>query len=129
MIERTNRLIEIDSDSVLNLTELRDLQTAMIRLLNSKRIIIETLISSNVRIGHYKDYNEYHITRWLGLNNDNEPSPTVVLGTDDTGIFMTNIHNEYTHALYCIEAKVGHKKAVELLKRLADDSENSLFRV
>lgn len=129
VIERTNRLIEIDSDSVLNLAELRDLQTAMIRLLNSKRIIIETLISSNVRISHYKDYNEHHITRWLGLNSDNEPSPTVVLGTDDTGIFMTNIHNEYTHALYCIEAKVGRQKAEELLKRLADDSVGGLFRV
>lgn len=40
------------------------------------------------------------------------------LGTDDTGIFMTNICNEYTHAPYCIEAKVGRQKAEQLLNRL-----------
>lgn len=55
---------------------------------DSKRIIIETLISSNVRISHYKDYNEHHITRWLGLNNDNEPG--VSLREDDCQIHQNH---------------------------------------
>ena len=127
VIKRSKKIIEIAANEPFTASEMRKMQSSMIKLLNNRRISIESLISSNVRISHYKDYMEHHIVRWLGLNNDNEPRPTVVLGTDDTGIFMTNIYNEYVHALHCIEARTDRKHAEELLRQLATDSVGGLF--
>ena len=76
--------------------ELRELQDLTLGDLNAAGIAIETLPSSNVRIGVYRDLTEHHLFRWLGLTGETlRNPPTVCVGSDDTGIFATSLRNEY----------------------------------
>lgn len=61
-----------------------------------KGIVIEALPTSNLRISYYKTLTEYHLNRWVTQNSIIKPH--IVLGTDDPGIFYTNIYNEYSLA-------------------------------
>lgn len=69
-------------------TEIQEIITEIIK---QKEIVIETLPTSNVRISVYKNYAEHHLRSWL------KQDLKVVVGTDDAGIFATNIYNEYAH--------------------------------
>lgn len=44
------------------------LQQRVIKSINSKQIVVETMPSSNVAISYYSSYHEHHIFRWLGLS-------------------------------------------------------------
>lgn len=59
-----------------------------------KGIIIESMVSSNVRISFYNRYKEHHIIKWL---NKKHNMPLVTLASDDPGIFNSNIFIEYSH--------------------------------
>jgi hypothetical protein len=83
--------------------ELRLLQDILLKELHKKEIVLEVLPTSNVRISFYKNHKEHHIWRWLGVKDGkigNTVAPPLVLGTDDTGIFSTNIYNEYCHVYH-----------------------------
>ncbi len=85
---------EIDADALI------DLQHHVLGQLHERNIAIETLPTSNVRISFYNDHEEHHLRRWLGRNPDfptNIPMPVICVGSDDPGIFATNLRNEYTH--------------------------------
>lgn len=58
---------------------------------------IEALPTSNLRISYYRDFHEHHLFRWLGIAPDTLLSvkPDIVVGTDDTGIFATNLKIEF----------------------------------
>lgn len=72
---------------------LRAVQDAVVQDLRDKRIAVEALPTSNVRISHYRWTKHHHLLRWLDPTND-RPAPFVLLGTDDPGIFATTIRNE-----------------------------------
>ena len=61
---------------------------------------IETLPTSNVRIGHHHTFDTYHLWNWIKWEKDGHSIPSIVVGSDDTGIFATNIYNEYAN-IYC----------------------------
>lgn len=99
-IERTkiNKTIEIHTQKILNADDLREIQRILLTKLSQKGIIIEALPTSNLRISYYKQLEEYHLAKWLADNNEQYLMPFVVIGTDDPGIFSTNIYNEYARA-------------------------------
>ncbi|WP_417783837.1 hypothetical protein [Terasakiella pusilla] len=84
----------------------RTLQAEVLKIVRAKDITLETLPTSNLRISWYKDYQEHHIFTWLGLNkvvNDLDMGATVCVGSDDPGIFATNLRNEYAHLQITLE--------------------------
>lgn len=90
-------------------------QNSLKQIVRERNIALEALLTSNVRIGIYKNYTEHHLKKWLdqGLN--------VVLGSDDAGIFATNIYNEYAHAWLGQSIRRNH------IKRLIANSETYVF--
>lgn len=126
-IVKYNKMIQIEPLEIFDIDELRLLQNTMIEFLNDKNIAIETLPTSNVRISYYKDYSEHHLTRWLGLSNVDDPKPNVVLGSDDTGIFMTNLRNEYAHVYQMIKKKLPTEETLQKIELLNKNSKSFTF--
>ncbi|MDY0263957.1 MAG: hypothetical protein RBR12_02135 [Sulfurospirillum cavolei] len=133
-IEEYNKFIEvIPTQAPFAVELLRDLQNIMIKLLNEKNIVIETLPTSNLRISYYKHYSEHHIWRWLGFDDNNykvnDPKPTVVVGSDDTGIFMTNLRNEYAHIYQTILKFKDQHIALNTVCQLNSNSKSFTFHL
>lgn len=109
--------------------ELRILQDVLLAELYRKEIVLEVLPTSNVRISFYKNYKEHHIWRWLGLEKGKEGkegkavAPPVVLGTDDTGIFSTNIYNEYCHIYHHLvhSHQQEYGRAADVIQRIVEN--------
>ena len=88
------------------------IQNSLKQIVRDRKIALETLPTSNIRIGIYKNHAEHHLRKWLDEGLD------VIIGSDDAGIFATNIYNEYAHAwlsqsirkkqLECLTANAEH---------------------
>lgn len=126
-IQKYNQMLQIEPLEIFGVNELRELQNMMIELLNAKHIAIETLPTSNVRISYYKKYCEHHLARWLGLVNSDDPKPNVVVGSDDTGIFMTNLRNEYAHIFQTLIEKSDYETALQKINYLNITSKSFTF--
>ena len=88
-------LEEIDTKWI-SVSALEALQAGVLKQLAKHRVEIETLPTSNVRISFYRQFREHHLFRWLGLSGEGFAiMPDVCIGSDDTGIFATSLHNEY----------------------------------
>lgn len=113
-----DKMITIQIEELLNAENIFYIQQIMLDFLNSKNIILESLPTSNLRISFYHHLNEHHIERWI---NPEEKSkrPSVVIGTDDTGIFCTNIYNEYAH-VYQKLLEMGYTScyAMDIMRQL-----------
>lgn len=107
------------------------MQDIQLQELIDKNIAIESMPTSNVRIGFYNDYSEHHLFRWLGLNQpDNCPKPIVCLGSDDPGIFATSLRAEYYHVYRVLTSKKFNQsptEAIDTLERLHRNSERFRF--
>lgn len=100
----------------------------MLELLHTKEIIIETLPTSNVRIGFHKTITTYHLWNWLTWEREGCAIPPIVLGTDDAGIFATNIYNEYAN-VYCHlvhSQKWSHTDALKIIEQI--DNSAKIYR-
>ncbi len=105
------------------------LQDSVLDEMREKNIIVEALPSSNVRISHYTSTDEHHILRWLDPA-DTRPAPHVVLGTDDPGIFATNLRNEYAllfHML-CKKYASDDEKPYQIIRHLIENSRSHRFQ-
>ena len=98
--ERYNHIIELPTYDIFDRDNLVRIQQLLLKELHDREIVIETLPTSNVVIGHHHDFSTYHLLNWLSWKKEGKPIPPIVLGTDDVGIFATNIYNEYCN-LYC----------------------------
>ena len=86
--------------------EFRQIQNLVLHHLAKKNIALEVPITSNLCISFYRNLNEHHIGRWIkGSSDHNLLIPAVVMGTDDPGIFMTNIYIEYARLMTYLENK------------------------
>ena len=103
-----NESIKIDFHSMdfLENDDLKSFQDVLCKIVKEKGIVMEVLPTSNVRVGYYDNMEDHHFMRWL---ND---GMTMVLGSDDAGIFMTNIYNEYGHVYDVIQRKKGNSAAL-----------------
>ncbi|NHH87716.1 hypothetical protein [Pseudoalteromonas sp. MB47] len=108
---RYQELIEVDMtcpcERAFNYENFRILQKYVIGKINRRHMAIESLPTSNVRISFYEHYREHHIFDWLGVTDEKGMEVPVVLGSDDPGIFATNLRNEYAHILLTLENDIG----------------------
>lgn len=98
-----DKLIQIKTCDLFSSKELESIQNIILSKMTKERIAIEALPSSNLRISYYNQLEEYHLKRWLHQSSADILLPAVVLGTDDPGIFMTNIYNEYARVYLHLE--------------------------
>lgn len=98
--KRYDKIIKIDTEEILDKSALTKMQLIILRYLYEKEIVIETLPTSNVIIGHHHSFKTYHLYNWYKWRKEGHPIPPILLGTDDAGIFATNIYNEYCN-IYC----------------------------
>lgn len=127
--QKTNSIIK--TSEIFSPDALFIIQEYILDYLSNREIVIETPLTSNVRICFYRSYAEHHIWRWLNIENENSlglRKPAIVLGTDDPGIFATNIYNEYSHLFTCLinEKKVPHNNALAVIEQLEKNS--SIYR-
>lgn len=102
---------------VLDEQVLEELQKATLKLVQERRIAIETLPSSNVRISVHQSYEDHHSTGWLGFGR-NLGHTSIVVGSDDPGIFATSLRMEYAHLLRALEANGAGAEAMTMLERV-----------
>lgn len=98
-----DKFIQIKTCDLFSSKELESIQNIILSKMTKERIAIEALPSSNLRISYYNQLEEYHLKRWLHQSSADILLPAVVLGTDDPGIFMTNIYNEYARVYLHLE--------------------------
>lgn len=114
-------LMEVKSDFLV-IPELLELQQCVQHLIASRDVVIETLPVSNLRISQYRDIQEHHLLRWLkidGYRVENDANLSICMGSDDPGIFATDIKNEYYHVLMTLRnAGLTEAEAVEKLRTL-----------
>jgi len=124
---RYEKIIEIETKE-FSVSDLRELQLAILKEMHEKEIIIETLPTSNVRIGHHKDYSTHQLWNWLSWEEEGEAIPPIVMGSDDTGIFATSIYNEYANLYCCATQQLGysHNKIMSIIERL--DRNGRIYR-
>jgi len=127
---RYEEIIEVDPLAVLDESAISRIQLWLLKLMHDEEIVIETLPTSNVFIGSHRAFDTYHIANWLRWEEQGHPIPPIVLGTDDTGIFATNIYNEYCHVFTLLYHHCGFSadKALNFMTRLDNNSRIYSFR-
>ena len=126
---REDVVVSTDGD-VLQPSDLRLLQQSVLRLVHDRRVAIETLPSSNVRISIHDSYEDHHAGVWLGVGRKCADVPVdVVVGSDDPGIFATGLRNEYSHLLRMLESRrrEGDPTAEDVLRRVCDAAKQYRF--
>ena len=123
--ERTaqSEVIMVDPLEIFPVNALSELQLLVLRYMCERELIIETLPTSNVRIGRYNAFDVYHLKRWWRWYKAGKAIPSIVLGTDDPGIFATSIYNEYAN-VYCALVADGESpaEAMELIRRMEQNA-------
>lgn len=110
---RQERIFESYDDMYLACVE--SVQKLVKRDISRKEIIIETNPTSNYKISEISKYNELPLFEFL----KGEDPLTICINTDDSGIFDTNLQNEY-YLVYAVayEKYRNHEVAYELLSYL-----------
>lgn len=121
---RFDKTIIIDPFDVLTVENIESLQLTLLGEMTKREIVIETLPTSNVRIGFHKNFSTYHLFNWMKWKDEGKSIPPIVVGSDDTGIFATNIYNEYAN-IYCSlinDHNMSHSSVMDIIKKLDEDS-------
>jgi len=104
---RGEEIICVERDYLSNAASV-NMQDTLLDKLNTKKIIIETLPTSNVRISQYKEMKEHHVFRWMGLDKrhgNSEIQALVSLGSDDPGIFANDLVTDFYHLYQVLRDK------------------------
>jgi hypothetical protein len=117
---------------VLDEDTLRTLQACVLKLLHQRRIAIETLPTSNVRISIHQRHEDHHALGWLGLGEQSLRVPVdVVVGSDDPGIFATSLRMEYAHLLRSLREEAGQsgdwQNSVDIIERVCLNAKRFRF--
>lgn len=96
-----------------------------------QKVVIETLPTSNVRISHYECIEQHHVFRWLQVPERTiagDKQMLLALGSDDPGIFATDMRNEFYHLFTVLTQKFKYS-ARDALSLVASINENGrIFR-
>lgn len=108
--DKSEELIPVETqDSLFTSVLYLRIQQALMKQIADRRVVIETLPSSNVRISQYESFNEHHAMRWMGVAGFSQPGDVpimVSLGSDDPGIFAGNLKGEF-YQLFAVLRKHG----------------------
>lgn len=121
--------IELDflDDDILLL-----LQQKVQHLLNKRNVVIETLPVSNLRISQYRDIQDHHLLRWLCVKDcgvEGDEKMTVCMGSDDPGIFVSDLKNEFYHVFANLRlAGLPPAECMEHIRQLNDAGRIYAFR-
>ena len=128
-VERYKKEIKVKIFEILDEKALREVQLAVLKIMHHKEIAIETLPTSNIFIGYHNSFNTYHLVNWIRWEKEGKPIPPIVLGTDDAGIFATNIYNEYCHiyTLLVYEYDFCINEAFEIIRKINRDANYYIF--
>lgn len=116
--------IEIGCFEIFDSNELTLIQKEMLAFMHKREIVIEALPTSNLRIGYHRNLKSYQLFNWYQWKIEGNPIPPIVLGTDDPGIFQTNIYNEYS-MLYCYLVYEKGLTRSDVIKFIQDIHNNS----
>lgn len=116
--------MEIDCFEIFDSNELSRIQKEMLVFMHKREIVIEALPTSNLRIGYHRNLKSYQLFNWYQWKIAGNPMPPIVLGTDDPGIFQTNIYNEYS-MLYCYLVYEKCLSRSDVVKFIQDIHNNS----
>lgn len=128
-VEKYKKEIKVKIFEILDENALREVQLAVLKIMHHKEIAIETLPTSNIFIGYHNSFNTYHLVNWIRWEKEGKPIPPIVLGTDDAGIFATNIYNEYCHiyTLLVYEYYFCINEAFEIIRKINRDTNYYIF--
>lgn len=127
--KKNEEILYMSDIEYFSVENLNILQKEILKYLHEKEIIIETLPTSNFRIGFYDNFSSYQLFNWFDLFEKDVPLPPIVIGTDDPGIFSTNIFNEYA-LIYCYlvyEKNKNRNKVLEFIKILNQNAKVYAF--
>lgn len=127
--EKGGSIIEVDTYDIFGEEDLTAMQLLLLSVMHRGQIVIETLPTSNVIIGHHRDYSTYHIYNWYRWGKEGHEVPAIIVGCDDAGIFATNIYNEYCH-IYCLlvfEKKLTPFAALDFIRHLVHNAKVYAF--
>lgn len=124
-------IIEVKRD-FLTEAELLELQQRVQHLIATRDVVIETLPVSNMRISQFCHIQDHHVLRWLkveGYKKTGDADMNICVGSDDPGIFATDIKNEYYHLYMSLRnAGLSAQRAVELLRKVNEAGRVYAFR-
>ncbi len=128
-VEKYKKEIKVKIFEILDENALREVQLAILKIMHHKEIAIETLPTSNIFIGYHNSFNTYHLVNWIRWEKEGKPIPPIVLGTDDAGIFATNIYNEYCHiyTLLVYEYDFCINEAFEIIRKINRNANYYIF--
>ena len=108
---------------------LKALQEALLQKCIKRQVAIEINPSSNLIIGGLEDLTEHPVFRWLPPRADRRRAlPWIVVGSDDPGIFQTQLWHEYIFLAYAAREKGTTPYEISSwLKELADNSSRFSF--
>lgn len=121
--KRCEKQIPVNSD-FLNAPQYVALQQALMQRISDRGVVMEILPSSNVRISVYQDFSEHHALRWMKAPNaykEGDPDILVALGSDDPGIFATDLATEFHHLFIALK-NTGLSEG-EALRRVGEVNE------
>ncbi len=124
-------VIEGGSD-VLDGGLLHQLQLGILNELWQRRIAIETLPTSNIRISTHNTYDTHHSKNWVHCHQETGGVPvSFVIGSDDPGIFATNLRLEYAHMMRILQKRAHElqtgERADVLLEQISLDAKRFRF--
>jgi len=129
--EEYDRLCDVDIEKGLFTAEnLYHIQKLVLNKIAMKGVALEVLLTSNTAISFYRENKEHHLEKWLGddLDEDGMLTPSIVVGSDDPGIFMTNIYIEYARIATYLEQKgYGYTERMHILEDLIKNGEYFKF--
>lgn len=129
--EEYNKLCDVDIEKGLFTAEnLYHIQKLVLNEIAMKGVALEVLLTSNIAISFYRESKEHHLEKWLGDDLDEEGmlTPPIVVGSDDPGIFMTNIYIEYARIATYLEQKgYGYMERMHVLEDLIKNGEYFKF--
>lgn len=109
--------VEREKD-ILRADVLTALQRVVLSEVVRRRVVLETLPTSNVRISFYNGHHEHHVFRWLD-QSDCEARPIVTIGSDDPGIFACSLKGEYVHLLQAARRRnMDERAAFDMLSEI-----------
>lgn len=125
--EKRQAWVEVDS-SIISEAAYVALQDHVLAEVNLRGVALEALPTSNLRISHYHGLKEHHLFRWLGLRGPElRHRPTVVIGSDDPGIFATNLKNELAAVASVLRSEFA-MSAEQAAKTLSDLNRSARIR-
>lgn len=122
--ERFRKVEKISPFGLVSLDVISEIQDYLLKSLRNGGVAIETLPTSNVRISCAKDFSEYHLLNWERKINNGDNLPKIVVGTDDPGIFSTNLLNEFAciYELLISECSYTSAEATARIDNLVKDA-------